>query len=340
MKSEQDPRGSNAPIPPTGLLSVVVPLLDEAEAIGPFWQQLASVIDTLTVDCEVWFVDDGSTDGTGAAIEAIAAADHRVGVLTLSRNFGHQMALTAALDHAHGDWIVCLDGDGQHPPELIPEFLVKAGEGFDIVVGQRDQSDAGFLKRLTSSLFYRLLNRLSRTAVIPDAADFRLLSRRAADALRNMRENHRFLRGMVGWVGFRTAIVTFDASSRLAGRSKYSALRMLRLAKDALFSFSLVPLRVSIVLGVILVLIAAGELGYTLWLIIAGRREDLVPGWTSLIFAVLGVGGVQLITLGVIGQYVGMIFEQVKNRPLYVLRSPPIEPRKIPGPPAGGEPAP
>jgi dolichol-phosphate mannosyltransferase len=247
-------------------------------------------------------------------------------VVELSRNFGHQMALTAALDHARGDVIVCMDGDGQHPPALIADMLAQLATGYDLVLSRR-RGQQGWLKRTTSDAFYRVMNTLSRTKIVPGAADFRLMTRPVVDALGQTREYHRFLRGLVQWVGFRWTIVEFDPPPRLAGESKFTLAKMLRFAGDAVFSFSLVPLRLSVFLGLFLVLLAAAELSWTFYMIFSGRAGELVPGWTTLIFSVLGIGGVQLITMGIIGQYVGMIFEQVKNRPLYVLRGKPIVPR-------------
>jgi dolichol-phosphate mannosyltransferase len=308
------------------LISVVVPVYNEAEGLKAFYKDLAAVLDTVAIPAEIWFANDGSTDATARQIREIAALDPRVGTVELSRNFGHQMALTAALDHARGDVIICMDGDGQHPPGLIPALLAQNAAGYDLVLTRR-RGQQGWFKRRTSDAFYRVMNALSRTKIVPGAADFRLMTRPVVQALRQTREFHRFLRGLVQWVGFHWTIVEFDPPPRLAGESKFTLAKMLRFAGDAVFSFSLVPLRLSIFLGAFLVLIAGAELSWTLYLIFSGRAHDLVPGWTSLIFSVLGIGGVQLITMGIIGQYVGMIFEQVKNRPLYILRGKPIVPR-------------
>lgn len=311
---------SRRPDPPR-LLSIVVPVYNEAAAVETFYRLLGSTIDRLPTATEVWFVNDGSTDRTAEIVKEIAAEDPRVGLIDLSRNFGHQMALTAGMDHARGDAVLCMDGDGQHPPALIPEMLAAYDRGFDIVITRRKSHGELFFKRLTSVAFYRLINYLSGTSVIPGAADFRLMSRAAIDALGGVRERHRFLRGLVQWIGYRSTIIDFDPPPRVAGETKYTRGKMVRLAVDAILSFSTVPLRISILLGFILVALAAAELSYTAILLLAGRGSEMVPGWTSLIFSILGIGGVQLIILGVMGQYIGMIFEQVKNRPLYLLRS-------------------
>ncbi len=303
------------------LLSIVVPVYNEAVVIETFYRLLRSTIDGLSLATEVWFVNDGSTDRTAEIVKDIAAEDPRVGLIDLSRNFGHQMALTAGMDHARGDLVVCMDGDGQHPPELIPEMLAAHDRGFDVVLTRRKSHGAQLFKRLTSVTFYRVINYLSGTAVVPGAADFRLMSRAAIDALGDTRERHRFLRGLVQWIGYRSTILDFDPPPRVAGESKYTRGKMVGLGVDAILSFSIVPLRISIWLGFILVVLAVAELSYTAILLLSGRGAEMVPGWTSLIFSILGIGGVQLIILGVMGQYIGMIFEQVKDRPLYLLRS-------------------
>ncbi len=204
------------------LLSIVVPVYNEAVAIETFYRLLRSTIDGLSLATEVWFVNDGSTDRTAEIVNDIAAKDPRVGLIDLSRNFGHQMALTAGMDHARGDLVVCMDGDGQHPPELIPEMLAAHDRGFDVVLTRRKSHGAQLFKRLTSVTFYRMINYLSGTAVVPGAADFRLMSRAAIDALGDTRERHRFLRGLVQGIGYRSTILDFDPPPRVAGESKYS----------------------------------------------------------------------------------------------------------------------
>ena len=321
MASERSVQDSTADGGRTAsLLSIVVPLFNEAPVLGRFYDRLREVLDRLAVPAEIWLVDDGSRDDTAAIAGALADQDPRVGVISFSRNFGHQMALTAGLDHAQGDVVVCLDGDGQHPPALIPEMLALYQQGYDIVLTRRRSHGETWLKRLTSVGFYKLINALSGTAIEPGAADFRLMSGRAARALSSAREFHRFLRGMVQWIGFRSTMIDFDPAPRLAGETKYTFRKMLRLALHATVSFSTVPLRLSILLGLILVALAAVEAGHAVYLVLSGQHDRLVPGWTSLMLAVLGIGGVQLIMLGVIGQYIGMIFEQVKGRPLYIVR--------------------
>lgn len=303
------------------LVSVVVPVYNEEAAILAFHQQLAAVLNRLPYSSEVWYVDDGSTDETVSLARRIQREDARVHLLELSRNFGHQVALTAGLDYAEGDLIVTMDGDGQHPPGLLPQMLAQYEEGYDLVLTQRHfDADAGLLKGWTSCGFYRLINLLSRTYILPNSADFRLMSREVVDGLRQIREQHRFLRGIVAWMGFRWTVLHFKAPPRIAGRSKYSWWKMMDLTASAIFSFSTVPLKLAIWMGIVLLLLSTLEIGWVLYLIAMGRQDQLVPGWTSLMLAILGIGGIQLVILGLMGQYVGFIFQEAKKRPLYFVK--------------------
>lgn len=302
-------------------LAIVVPVFNEEEAIELFYNQLTASLAGLEEEISFIFVNDGSTDGTSARLEALAARDPRLTVVELSRNFGHQAALSAGLDQADADYIITLDGDGEHPPELIPAMLQLARSGVDVVLAQRVESQqASAFKRWTSDAFYRFINRIADTQVISGAGDFRLLSRPALDALRSLPEYHRFLRGMVAWIGFRTEILPYTPALRLGGHSKYSFKKMLRLAMNATFSFSLVPLYASLSLGGIFLLLALIEAIYVLSFWISGRQAGLSPGWSSLMFVLLVVGGTVMITLGVIGIYLGYIFQEVKHRPVYLVR--------------------
>jgi dolichol-phosphate mannosyltransferase len=250
-----------------------------------------------------------------------------VHVVELSRNFGHQAALTAGLDRAEGDYVISLDGDGQHPPERIAEMLRLAGQGYDIVVMQRQDAapetgrgGVSAFKGSTSRLFYGLINRIGDTRVVPGAADFRLLARPVVLALRAMPEYARFLRGMVNWVGFRSVILPYQQPARLAGKSKYTLRKMFNLAIQAIFSFSLVPLYIAITTGVIFLALAVLEAVYVLSLWLSGNQASLAPGWSSLMFMLLLVGGSLMISLGLIGIYIGLIFQEVKRRPIYLVR--------------------
>ena len=305
----------------TPTVSLVIPAYDEEEGLLAFHQQLRQEIDALPYLFSILYINDGSTDQTALRLEHIASEDDRVTVLELSRNFGHQAALTAGLDQAEGDYIISLDADGQHPPALIAEMLRLAESGYDIVLTQRMQQRAlSPFKRRTSALFYNLINRVADTRVVPGSADFRLLSRAAAQGLRSMREYHRFLRGMVSWMGFKTVILPYQQPARLAGKSKYSLKKMLRLALDAVFSFSLVPLYLSISVGTVFLLLALVEVIYVLSFWVSGNQASLAPGWSSLMFVLLFVGGAIMIALGIIGIYIGYIFQEVKDRPVYLVR--------------------
>lgn len=310
-------------------LSVVVPCYNEQEVIDHTYRAIKDVLVALPgLDHEIVFADDGSADGTLARLNAIQAADPAVRVLSLSRNFGHQIALAAGIEASSGDAVVMLDADLQHPPALIPDLVARWRDGADIVSAIR-QETAGesWFKRTTSRGFYRLLNALSSTKVPVGAADFGLLSRRVCETLRGMPERHRFLRGLISWVGFPRAFVPYVAPARAAGRTKYSTVKMLTLALDAVFSFSAEPLRLAVRSGVV---IAFGGFAYLAWTLLYGYMvRGLVPGYASLIGVTLILGGVQLIFIGLVGQYVSRIFDEVKGRPLYVLKqeAPPPRPR-------------
>ena len=303
-------------------LSIVVPVYNEEEVIEAFHQQLQQVIDRLPVQVMVYYVNDGSTDRTGEIVQRLAAMDQRIAYLELSRNFGHQAALTAGLDVATGDAVVTMDGDGQHPPEMIPRLLDVFRAGCDIVLTQRvdDRTTSGF-KRQTSEWFYRFINQIGETKILPGAADYRLLSRQVVEALKRMPEYHRFLRGMIPWLGFQVAVLPYHSPQRLAGHSKYSLRKMARLAADAIFSFSLVPLYVGISLGVVFFILAAIEVVYVLSLWLNDNRSALAPGWSSLMFMMLIIGGIQMVITGFMGVYIGYIFQEVKRRPPYLIRT-------------------
>jgi dolichol-phosphate mannosyltransferase len=302
-------------------IDLVIPLFNEQDALALFHARLCAVIDGLPYAFRILYVNDGSQDATAERLAELAAADGRVTVLELSRNFGHQAALTAGIDASQGDYVITLDGDGEHPVELIPEMIALALQGYDLVLTQRQESQqAGFFKRATSGLFYRLINRLGSTKILPGSADFRLMNRAAAQALSSMREYQRFIRGMVSWMGYKTIILPYQPAPRLAGRSKYSLRQMLRLAFNAIFSFSLVPLYLSISLGAIFLFLALIEVIYVLSFWVSGQQSTLAPGWSSLMFVLLFVGGSILVMLGIVGLYIGYIFQEVKQRPIYLVR--------------------
>ena len=301
---------------------IVVPVYNEEQGAPEFHRELAGTVAGLAPEATIYYVDDGSTDGTARALEAIASTDSRVVIVELSRNFGHQAALSAGLDQARGDAVITMDGDGQHPPDVIPAMLELLESGYDVVLAQRtDQRQASVAKRWMSSAFYWLLGRLSATSIRPGCADFRAMSRPVVHAIRQMPERHRFVRGMIAWLGFRSAVVPYAERPRRAGASKYSLGRMLRLSSDAISSFSFLPLYVGLGLGMLFLLLAMLEAAYVLSFWASGTQHRLVRGWSSLMFAILIVGGFAMVSIGIIGSYVGYIFQEVKRRPIYVVRS-------------------
>ncbi|HMD89003.1 MAG TPA: glycosyltransferase family 2 protein [Anaerolineaceae bacterium] len=311
----------NKPILPLPKVDLVVPVYNEENVIALFHAQLQAAIAGLPYHFKIYYINDGSLDHTQDCLEQIRLQDERVELVEFSRNFGHQSALTAGLDLAQGDYVITLDGDGQHPPQLIGEMLKLAESGYDVVLTQRlEQASLPPFKKKTSDLFYKMINRIGETQILPGSADFRLLAQPVVAALRSMHEYHRFLRGMVSWVGFRTVILPYQPGDRIAGQSKYSFSKMLRLAMDAIFSFSLVPLYLSISLGVLFLVLALAEAIYVLSFWVSGQTQRLAPGWSSLMFMLLVVGGILMISIGFIGIYIGYIFQEVKHRPVYLIR--------------------
>jgi dolichol-phosphate mannosyltransferase len=302
-------------------VELVIPIFNEQGVVEHTHKRICAVVDSLAQDVRFIYVDDGSRDGTVDTLRAISANDPRVTVLQLSRNFGHQAALTAGMDASHADVVITMDGDGQHPPEMIPQMLELVLQGYDVVQTQRmDEAQPASFKKWTSGLFYRLINLISGTQVLPGTADFRALSRQAVNALKAMPEYHRFLRGMVSWIGFKTIILPYQPEERFGGESKYSLGKMVRLAMDAIFSFSLVPLYIGLSFGGLLFCLAAIEMVYVLSFWVTGRTSNLAPGWSSLMFVILIVGGMLMALLGFIGVYVGYIFQEVKRRPIYLIK--------------------
>ena len=300
-------------------LTVVVAAYNEADALPLLHARLSPVLAAMDdVDARVLYVDDGSSDATWPVMRQLAADDPRVGLLRLSRNFGKEAALTAGLDMVDGGAAMILDADAQDPPELIPQFVAKWREGFDNVYGRRSERvGEGWAKRATASMFYRVIGRLSRTPVPEDTGDFRLLSPRALAALRELRERHRFMKGLFGWVGFNGAEIAYEREARVAGRSKFNFWKLWNLALEGITSFSTAPLRISTYLGLLTALVA---LGYGLYVIVkALMYGDPVAGWPSMMAVILFLGGVQLIALGMIGEYLGRLYVEAKQRPLYVV---------------------
>ena len=301
------------------LVSVVVPCYDEEAVIEETHRRLTAALAELAVgDFEVIYVDDGSRDGTAGRLRRLHESDPRVRVLRFSRNFGHQIAVTAGLEHATGDVIVLIDADLQDPPEVIGEMLAKWRDGFDVAYGVRtDRDGESAFKRGSARLFYRIVNSFSDTTIPLDVGDFRLMDRRVVTALRAMPERARFVRGMVSWVGYRQAAVPYRRAARYAGETKYPLFKMLSLAIDGLTSFSLVPLRLASWVG--FAASALAMIGIVYALSVRLMTSEWVPGWATVFVAALFLGGIQLVALGIIGEYVGRAYVESKRRPLYFL---------------------
>lgn len=298
---------------------MVIPAFNEADNLVPLFDELRRVTDALPYSFEFIIVDDGSTDDTLPKIERLASKDSRVRGLSLSRNFGHQAALTAGLDVARGDAVITMDGDLQHPPRFIPELLLRWKDGFGVVQTVREGTvGEPFLKRLTSKIFYGILNAFSETPVHPSAADFRLLDRSVVTSLQSMTERDRFLRGLISWVGFSSTTFPYRADARRAGTTKYSPGRMWKLAVDGLTSFSAAPLHAVGYLGIIVSILSFLYGAYSLYAYFFTNLT--IPGWTSLLVAVLFLGGVQLISIGILGEYLLRVYNESKGRPLYIVK--------------------
>ncbi len=300
-------------------LTVVVAAHDEAHALPLVHPRIRAALDAVPgLDGRVLYVDDGSHDGTWEVMQQLAGEDPRVALLRLSRNFGKEAALTAGLDFVEEGAALILDADGQDPPELIPRFVELWRQGHDDVYGTRLARDGeSWLKRITASLFYRVIGRLSKTPIPADTGDFRLLSPRALAALRQLRERHRFMKGLFGWVGFRRVALPYHRGPRVAGASKFGLWRLWNFALEGITSFSSAPLRVATYLG----LLTAGlSFGFALWVVgKAALYGDRVAGWPTMMTVILFLGGVQLIALGLIGEYLGRLYEEAKQRPLYLV---------------------
>jgi glycosyltransferase involved in cell wall biosynthesis len=300
------------------LLSIVVPAYDEEAVIREFHRRLSAVVQELGCQSEIVYVNDGSTDGTLAAMETLKKSDSQVAIVDLSRNFGKEIALTAGLDHATGDAVVVIDADLQDPPELIPELVRYFREGYDVVYAQRtSRVGEGFIKRSTAHLFYRLIRAFSRVKIPEDTGDFRLLSRRAVDSLKLLREQHRFMKGLFAWIGYRHKAVPYNREPRLAGHTKWNYWRLWNFALEGFTSFTIAPLKIATYLGIVT---AVAAFVYALRIIYKTLiYGDPVAGYPSLMVAVLFLGGVQLMTIGVLGEYLGRMFDETKKRPLYFL---------------------
>jgi polyisoprenyl-phosphate glycosyltransferase len=300
------------------LISLVVPAYNESQVIGTFYERASRALVGLPgFDYEILFVDDGSEDDSYRQLAEYAARDPHVRVLKLSRNFGHQIAITAGIDHARGDCVVVIDADLQDPPEVVTSMVDQWRQGFDVVYGVRSDRDGeGAMKLMTASMFYRFLGRLTNIQIPPDVGDFRLMSRRAVEELKRLREKDRFVRGLVSWIGFKQTGVTYSRDKRYAGETKYPYRKMIKFAFDGITSFSTVPLKLATWTGYVAALLAVI---YLISVFVQKLLGFTVEGWATIMVAMLFLGSVQLICLGILGEYLGRIFNEVKPRPMYVI---------------------
>lgn len=303
--------------PKDKLISIIIPVLNEEENLPILYDRIKKNLNDFKY--EMIFINDGSWDRSRVVIKNLAKKDASVRLINLSRNFGHQIAVSCGVDYAQGDAAVIIDADLQDPPEVISLMIKKWQEGFDVVYGKRkERKGENVFKIITAKIFYKLINLLSGTKIPVDTGDFRLISKRVIETLKRTREHHRFLRGMVSWVGFLQTGVEFERDKRYFGKSKYSSFSMIRFALDGIVSFSLFPLRVASLLGIITANVAIGLILYALVRTATGQT---VRGWSSTVVIMLFLGSIQLIAIGIIGEYLGRIYEEVKRRPLYIIDS-------------------
>jgi len=302
------------------MISVVLPVYNEATGLRNFYQELKSSMDQMAQAYEVIMVNDGSTDESLHVIQDLVKTHVELKYINLSRNFGHQIAISAGIDFTKGDYVVLMDSDGQDPPEEIANLYKKAKEGFDVVYAQRiSRGKEGWLKKLTAKGFYSVLNKITSVSIPMDVGDFRIMSNKVVQALRRMPEKQRYLRGQIAWLGFKQTSISYHRRSREEGETKYTYRKMFRLAMDGITSFSNWPLRLATISGFICAFIGFILILYTLYSRFV--LEDYQPGWASLMITLVFIGGIQLIGIGVIGEYIGRINENVKNRPLYLIEN-------------------
>ena len=299
-------------------ISIVVPVFNEEKNLHEFHKRITAVMEQEPYDYNIIFVDDGSRDSSAVILNELSKADEHVEAYLLSRNYGHQMALTCGLDNADGDAVITMDGDLQHPPELLPEMLRLWENGHKIVQTKRMATeDAGFFKNITSSVYYKVINALSEVEITPGGSDFRLMDRIAVDAFKLYRERARFIRGLVNTLGFRVTVLEFVAPPRFAGHSKFNLHKMLHFALDGITAFSNLPLRWAFYIGIVFGLCSIMLLGHVFY--VKYLTDDAVPGWATMTVSVLFLGGIQLVGIGILGEYIGRIFEEIKHRPLYLI---------------------
>jgi dolichol-phosphate mannosyltransferase len=299
-------------------ISIIVPVFNEEENLQEFYNRIKKVFNNLEYDYELIYIDDGSKDRSVIILNELIKKDSKVKAFLLSRNFGHQIAISCGIDNAIGDAIITMDGDLQHPPELIPNLLEEWENGYEIVQTIRKSTDdASVFKKLTSKIYYKLINKISKVHITPGGSDFRLMDKKVVEAFKLYKERARFIRGIVNNLGFKTKMVEFVAPARFAGTSKFSLKKMLHFALDGITSFSNIPLRIAFYVGLILGFFSLLLLGHVLYS--KYIAQDAVLGWTTLAVSVLFLGGIQLVGIGILGEYIGKVFEEVKQRPLYIV---------------------
>jgi dolichol-phosphate mannosyltransferase len=312
-------------MPEAVTFSIVAPVFNEVGSLPELHRRVRQVMEGLGETWELILIDDGCTDGSTQAMAALAAEDEHVRPLYFARNFGHQIAVTAGLDNSRGEAVVVIDADLQDPPEVIPELVAKWREGYEVVYAVRKEREGEtWFKRVTASIFYRVISRITDVKIPLDTGDFRMLDRQVVDTLNQMRERHRFLRGMASWVGFRQAGVPYKRAARFTGMTKYPFRKMLRLALNAVTGFSYFPLQIATYLGFVSAGISALAIPVVIILRLLGSRA--FTGQATTLIAVLFLGGVQLISLGILGEYIGRLYDEAKGRPLYILRRGPPSP--------------
>jgi len=300
------------------LISVVVPVYNEELVIAQFYERLSSVLSNQNYRYEVIFVDDGCTDQTLKKMKEISQSNNNSKIITFSRNFGHMVAISAGLDYAIGQAVITMDADLQHPPELIPQLLKKWEDGADVVNTLRKEAkNTSVFKKITAIFFYWIINKIGKVKLRSNTADFRLLDRKVVSSLKNMKEHSRFLRGLISWLGYKQEFVKYQADSRFAGKTKYSFFRMSSFAIEGITSFSALPLRLATCFGIIIAFFSFVYIIYAIYMKFVGQA---ITGWASVFVAVLFIGGIQLIFLGIIGEYLSRVYEETKGRPLYIVK--------------------
>jgi polyisoprenyl-phosphate glycosyltransferase len=308
----------------TPIFSVVAPVYNEIESVTAFCVKVSEVMEMLSVPWELVLVDDGSTDGSTEKVKELAAENSHIRLVIFARNFGHQIAVTAGLDYSRGDAVIIIDSDLQDPPEVMLDLIAKWEEGFEVVYAvRRKREGESRFKIATAAFFYRLIQRITDVKIPLDTGDFRLLDRKVVDVMGTMRERHRFLRGMSAWVGFRQVGVEYDRKERFAGSTKYPFRKMLKLALNAITSFSYFPLQMATYIGFVAAGMSIVAIPIVILLRLSNRAE--LSGQATTLIAVLFLGGVQMITLGILGEYIGRIYDEVKGRPLYIVSEAPLK---------------